>query len=142
MLVVLIETWPSQARMVLMSTPARRRCVAAEHLNSFVEFDDKLTPQAFAVIAVNVVALDENGEPVDSVGESVVIKRRVANGLGGIYPFFGVLAGVTTGVVLECVWRNKEKGLRWQIQRKRPEFPSGMTAGLRTTMSSWVMSGR
>jgi YVTN family beta-propeller protein len=25
---------------------------------------------------------------------------------------------------------------------KRPEFPSGMTAGLRTTMSSWVMSGR
>jgi integrase len=25
---------------------------------------------------------------------------------------------------------------------KRPEFPSGMTAGLRTTMSSWLMSGR
>ena len=25
MLVVLIETWPSQARMVLMSTPARTR---------------------------------------------------------------------------------------------------------------------
>ena len=25
---------------------------------------------------------------------------------------------------------------------KRPEFPSGMTPGLRTTMSSWVMSGR
>jgi predicted signal transduction protein with EAL and GGDEF domain len=29
-----------------------------------------------------------------------------------------------------------------QVERKRPEFPSGMTAGLRTTMSSWVMSGR
>jgi hypothetical protein len=28
MFVVLIETWPSQARMVLISTPARRRCVA------------------------------------------------------------------------------------------------------------------
>ncbi len=28
------------------------------------------------------------------------------------------------------------------LDRKRPEFPSGMTAGLRTTMSSWVMSGR
>jgi integrase len=28
MLVVSIETWPSQARMVLISTPARRRCVA------------------------------------------------------------------------------------------------------------------
>ena len=29
-----------------------------------------------------------------------------------------------------------------QYIRKRPEFPSGMTPGLRTTMSSWVMSGR
>jgi hypothetical protein len=28
MLVVSIETWPSQARMVLISTPARRRWVA------------------------------------------------------------------------------------------------------------------
>jgi integrase len=28
MLVVSIETWPSHARMVLISTPARRRCVA------------------------------------------------------------------------------------------------------------------
>ncbi len=28
MLVVSIETWPSQARMVLISTPACRRCVA------------------------------------------------------------------------------------------------------------------
>jgi integrase len=28
MLVVLIETWPSQARMVLISTPTHRRCVA------------------------------------------------------------------------------------------------------------------
>jgi hypothetical protein len=25
------------------------------------------------------------------------------------------------------------------VLRKRPESPSGMTAGLRTTMSSWVM---
>ena len=97
--------------------PGSLGTVAAEHLNSFVEFDDRLTPQAFAVIAVNGVVLDENGEPVDSVGGSVVIKRRVANDLGGIYPFFAVLAGVTTGVVLECVWRNKEKGLRWQIQQ-------------------------
>jgi len=28
------------------------------------------------------------------------------------------------------------------LMGKRPEFPSGMTACLRTTMSSWVMSGR
>jgi hypothetical protein len=97
--------------------PGSLGTVAAEHLNSFVEFDDKLTPRAFAVIAVNMVALDEDGEPVDSVGESVIIKRRVTDSLGGIYPFFAVLAGVTTGVVLECVWRNKEKGLCWQIQQ-------------------------
>ena len=29
MLVISIETWPSEARMVLISTPARRRCVGS-----------------------------------------------------------------------------------------------------------------
>jgi acetate kinase len=45
---------------------------------------------------------------------------------------------------------NKESGLQGvsevsldtRVLSKRPEFPSGMTPGLRTTMSSWVMSGR
>jgi hypothetical protein len=97
--------------------PGSLGTVAAEHLNNFVEFDDKLTPQAFAVILVNMVALDEDGEPIDSVGESVVIKRRVTNSLGGIYPFFAALAGLTSGVVLECVWRSDKKGHRWQIQQ-------------------------
>ena len=37
MLVVSIETWPNQARMVLMSTPARSRWVAVVCLSEWGE---------------------------------------------------------------------------------------------------------
>jgi DNA invertase Pin-like site-specific DNA recombinase len=52
--------------------------------------------------------------------------------LGLIRHKTAIYPGEHAGIIDQVTW---DKG-------KRPEFPSGVTAGLRTTMSSWVMSGR
>ena len=56
MLVVSIETWPSQAQMVLISTPARRRWVIL-HTDDGDFAGDETTPRSLCEVDAESVAL-------------------------------------------------------------------------------------